>query len=44
MEAQVGGTGLSIAPATGAITGYLKILDACKLLESSEENGRLKKL
>ena len=29
---------------TGAITGYFKVLDAYKLLESSKENGRLKKL
>ena len=30
--------------ATGAITGYFKVFATCKLLESSEKNGRLKKL
>ena len=35
---------LKIALATGAITGYYKVFAACKLLERSEKNGRLKKL
>ena len=35
---------LKIAPATGAITSYYKVFAACKLLERSEKNGRLKKL
>ena len=29
-------------PTTGAIIGYFKVFDACKLLERSEENGLLK--
>ena len=31
-------------PATGAITGYLKVFAACKLLERRKKNRQLKKL
>ena len=34
--------GCQNGPVTGAITGYFKVFAACKLLEESEKNGRLK--
>ena len=34
--------GCQNGPVTGAITGYFKVFSACKLLEKSEKNGRLK--
>ena len=34
--------GCQNGPVTGAITGYFKVFAACKLLEKSEKNGRLK--